>query len=556
MQPDKLGSPETIGSVTISNRIVMAPMISNLCNPDGSTNENHIAYLEERARGGAGLIITEYSYTDRRNSRGSRNQMGLYSDDFVPKLRRLTERIHVQGTHVFTQIVHAGGKAMKENNAVWPFAPTAVEYPGTLPSQMSAADIEDVVSSFVRAARVARRSNFDGVELHGAHGYLIHEFLSPALNGREDRYGGTLKGRTRFAQDIIDGIRSEVDTNLGIRLSLFEDDPGGYGPEYGLAVAESLRSLDYVHFSSGRFAPPGSSVSFYGAKTHVADKLPRKPAIKTIVVGSVTSAEEARHVLGKADFVAVGRGMLADPAFARKAIAGDTVIRPCIRCNQACRDNTLGEVRCTVNPDTGLESLRRPLPAGHGPVAVVGAGIKGMEAAIALAKSGMTVTLYDRRPAIGGQLLDIKDERKRTEFESLLRYYADVLSGLNVSICLGHEYSGKGLYCLPDRTYAQIPEAESVSIDSNLFQHHDRMLELAGRCRVMASEGSLGSLDRVRGMAFRQLAESKGIMFMDRQGAGFDFSENDIRQYDIRAAMVSGRTAARRYLEEKFLPRD
>ena len=553
MNEDKIGKPGTIGHLTVKNRIVMAPMISNLCNPDGSTNESHMAYLEERAKGGAGLIITEYSYIDRKNSRGARNQMGLYTDEFAPKLRRLTERIHNHGANIFVQLVHAGGKALTENNAVWPYAPTAVDYLGTTPAEMSPADIDDAIASFVRAARVAKRSNFDGIELHGAHGYLIQEFLSPALNQRKDRYGGSFEGRIRFAQEIIDAIRSEVDTNLGIRLSLYEDDADGYGPEYGLSIAESLKSVDYVHFSAGRTAPPGSSMSFYGVKTHIAERLPRKPAVTTIVVGSVTNAADARRVLEKADFVAVGRGMLADPYFAEKVLAGDTAIRPCIRCNQACRDLTYGEVRCTVNPSTGLELLVNPLPRVKGEVNVVGAGVKGLEAAICLAKAGLSVTVYDKRTDIGGQLLDIRDKHKKGEFVRLIEYYREVLRKLGVRLKMGQEYSGDGIYCLPDRTYPPIPTGPNIRFDSNIFQHHDEILHLAGVSKVVASERSLNSLDRARAAAFRRLIESKGVVFATEMGSEFDFSISERRQYDIRAAMVSGREAARKYIEDRHL---
>ena len=551
MQADKLSTPETIGNLTIRNRIVMAPMISNLCNQDGSTNENHIAYLEERAKGGAGLIITEYTYINDLNARGSRNQLGLHNEEFIPKLRRLTERIHSHGTPIFTQLVHAGGKALQEGNREKPKAPSAVEYMGTTPAEMTAEDIDSVISDFVRAARVAVRSNFDGIELHGAHGYLIQEFLSPALNRREDRYGGTFEGRMLFAQEIIDAIRSEVDTNMGIRLSLYEDDADGYGPDYGLRIAETLRSLDYVHFSAGRFAPPGSSISFYGGKTHIADRLPRKPTVKTIVVGSVTDAEDARRVLEKADFVAAGRALLADPYFPVKLTHGDSCLRPCIRCNQACRDVTMGEVRCTVNPSTGLEAVEKPVERFGGELTIVGAGVKGLEAATYAAKAGMKVTVYDVRDDIGGQLLDITDESKKREFERLIDYYREVLNRLRVTIRLGVRYAGDGLYCLPDRTYPPIPEGDGLYIDSNIYQHHDELLSIARRKKIVVSERSLSSLDRARAAAFRQAARSLGVEFTSTPERTPDISVHERRQYDIRAAMVSGRDAARKYMEEK-----
>ena len=141
--------PGSIGNVALKNRIVMAPMISNLSNPDGCTNENHISYLEERAKGGTGLIITEYTYIDSINARGSRNQAGVYNTDFIPKFRRLTERIHNHDTGIFMQLVHAGGKAFLDTNRQGPMAPSPVDYAGYTPREMTSDDIERVVADYV-----------------------------------------------------------------------------------------------------------------------------------------------------------------------------------------------------------------------------------------------------------------------------------------------------------------------------------------------------------------------------------------------------------------------
>ncbi len=547
MQRISLSTPGEIGGLTLKNRVVMAPMISNLCNQDGSTGENHIAYLEARAKGGAALVITEYTCIDRVNSRGSRNQMGMYSDDLVPRLRRLTERVHRHGAHIFTQLVHAGGKALGGGERE-PFAPSAVDYMGRTPTEMTAEDIDSVVAGFASASGRAMLANFDGVELHGAHGYLIQEFLSPALNRRTDRYGGSMEGRLRFAQEVIDAVREEVDGVLGIRLSLYEDDAGGYGPEYGLAVAEALRGVDYVHFSAGRFAPPGSSISFYGARTHIAARLPRRPSVRSMVVGSVTSREEAEAVLEKADFVAVGRGMLADPSFAAKVTGEAGPLRPCIRCNQACRDISFGEVRCTVNPETGPEAVTRSVPAAEGSVHIAGAGVKGMEAAIAAAKAGLSVTIHDIRDGIGGQLLDITDLPKKAEFSRLIEYYREELDRLGVKVELGSRYEGKGLYCLPDREYPPLPMGWGLCVDSCIYRHHDDALQAAAGGSVLMTEGSLRSLDRARAAAYMKMAEEAGVRFGQPEGTP-DVSIMEGRQYDLLAAMVSGREAAERYLE-------
>lgn len=544
----KLNTPGRIGNVMLRNRIVMAPMISNLCTPDGYTNEEHIRYLEERAKGGAGLIITEYAYVDI-NGRGSRNQLSMCDSNAIPKLRRLTERIHQYGCSVFVQLVHAGGKSLIHPSQRYPKAPSSVPYMGHLPIELSTAEISEIVEKFAGSAEIARRANFDGIELHGAHGYLIHEFLSPALNRRDDKYGGSFENRLRFAQEVADAVREESGLPVGIRLSLYEDDADGYQPEYGLKVAESLKGIDYAHFSAGRFDPPGSSMSFYGPRTHVALKLPRKPAVTSIVVGSVLDAADAEAVLEKADFVSVARGMLADPAFAIRAMRGE-MPRPCIRCNQACRDNSYGEVRCTVNPETGLESVQLPLERSREEIVIVGAGVKGLEAALMAAKAGMKVAIYEQKERIGGQLLEYRDEKKKEAFSMLIEYYEHELKRLGIEVHLGEKYSGRGLYCMPDRVYDSLPEKESIYIDSNIFQHHDEALHLAKQYSVFMSERSLRSLDRTRQVEYRRIAEERGIRFVAMDGNRFDVSIHEARQYDIRAAMVSGRNALRAYLEQ------
>lgn len=546
----KLSEPGRIGDLEIKNRIVMAPMISNLANPDGNTNENHIAYLEERAAGGAGLIITEYTYINNINSRGSRNESGVYNTDFIPKFRRLTDRIHSHGAKTFMQLVHAGGKAFLDTNREGPMAPTSTDYAGYVPREMTLEDIENVKKDFIRGAKFAANAQFDGIELHGAHGYLIQEFLSPSLNRRSDKYGGSLENRLRFPQEIIDSIRSELNIPVGIRLSLYEDDPDGYTPEYGLEIAESLKGIDYAHFSAGRFAPPGSSSDFYGIKAHISAKLPRKPGVTSIVVGSVTALRDAEKVLEKSDFVAVGRALLADPYFSAKVIESPSLIRPCIRCNQACRDLGFGEVRCTVNPDVGYESTKSHPGTFNGGIKIVGAGIKGLEAALTAAKSGLSVTVYDMRKQIGGQILDYSDPAKAKEFGSLIEYYRNALEAMGVQFELGKKYTGEdALYCLPDVTYPGLGNSGTIRIDSNIYQYHDMALELAGSHRVIMSRRSLSSLDRVRVHSYMEKAQKAGIEFTESMDEEADARLIKRLQYDIRAAMVSGREAFRKHMD-------
>ncbi|MCW6168628.1 MAG: FAD-dependent oxidoreductase [Thermoplasmatales archaeon] len=525
-----------IGDLAIRNRIVMAPMISNLANPDGSTNETHISYLRERAIGGTGLIITEYTYVDNVNSKGSRNELGIYSTDFIPKLRRLTEIVHNEGSKIFIQLVHAGGKALEYSEKS--MAPSSVNYQGKVPREMKTDDIERVTSAFARAAKTAERANFDGIELHGAHGYLLQEFISPSLNRRTDKYGGDFDNRIRFPQEVIDAVKSEIKIPVGIRLSLYEDDPDGYGPEYGLRVAESLKGIDYVHFSAGRFAAPGSSASFYSPKAHIYSRLPRKPRVTSIVVGSVTSLEDVNAVLERSDFVSVGRGLLADPHFVKRLSNGKD-IRPCIRCNQACRDLSFGEVRCTVNVDLGFERMPYFMGSLKGEISIIGGGVKGIEAAITAARAGLKVALYEQRERIGGQILDIYDPFKKKEFHVLLNYYENVLKNLGIEMHINERYTGKGLYCLPDVSYGHIPGNSEITINSNIYQHHDEALSIAKSSNVKMTRASLSSLDRARAAGFELYATSIGIRLIDSKKGDINIIEKD--QYDIRKAIISGR---------------
>jgi 2,4-dienoyl-CoA reductase-like NADH-dependent reductase (Old Yellow Enzyme family) len=534
-----------IGSLEIKNRIAMAPMISNLANPDGTTNEAHLSYLEARAKGGAGLIITEYTYINDLNSRGSRNELGAFSSTQVPKLRRIPESLHKYGTKAFMQIVHAGGKALQDENRKKPMAPSPVDYLGRIPSEMSGGDIEEVVKDFEKAALTAYNAKFDGIEIHGAHGYLIHEFISPNLNIRQDRYGGSFEKRLIVPQMIIDAVRQVKDIPAGIRLSLYEDDPNGFDPSYGLKVAESLHGIDYVHFSAGNFNPPGSSASFYTQEAHVFSKLPRKPKITSMIVGSLVNAESIEKALEICDFVSVGRGMLADPSFSIKVMNSPSQLRPCIRCNQGCRDLAYGEVRCTVNPSVGYE-YRRP-ERYSGEITIIGAGIQGLEAALFAAKSGLNVTLYESSEAIGGQLNQITDEFKKRAFNPLLTYYRNALGKIGVNLLLNSKYTGSGIYCLPLETYPNIPEDADL-VESNIYAHHDSFLSLAKSRKLTVGLKSLNSLDRARKSAYMQIAASRGIEFVE--SADFSFSLIVKEQYDIMQAMNAGRTKISLYIAE------
>ncbi len=538
-----------IGDCLIKNRFAMAPMISSLADVDGSTNEVHMKYLTERAAGGFGLIITEYSFVPSRNSRGSRNQLSFARPDQEPRFNRMAENIHSYGSKIFAQLVHAGGKAITENGEL-PFAPSPVMYNGRMPKEMSEQDIEDVIDAFALSAKIAELSGFDGIELHGAHGYLVHEFLSPALNKRNDRWGGSLENMLRFPQEIIKRVREEVSIPVGIRLSLYEDDQDGYPPEHGLKIAESLKTVDYIHFSAGRNAPPGSSAPFYYPNAHILKRLTRKPSVKTMIVGSITDKETVENVLETVDMVSIGRESLADSFFPEKIRKG-IMPRPCIRCNQACRNFAHGQVRCTVNYETGRETVFQ-IQELHGDVKIAGAGVAGMEAAIYLARCGMHVTVFEKSGNIGGQINDIYETNQKNEFSKLVSFYRAEAARLGIELKLNHEVSEKDvdIWLAEGHRYPEIIEKDEMCVDSNIYAHLDECLRLAGRRKIVMTERSLSSLDRSRQNVFRKIAQDSGITFVKEPDDRFSVSIIEKKQNDLGTAVRKGVSEAMRFASE------
>ncbi len=541
-------APIKIGDVEIKNRFALAPMISNLADVNGYTNDIHQAYLEERAIGGYGLIITEYSHIDSPFSKGSRNQLSFVSLDQVPSLKRLTERIHSHGSKIFAQLVHAGGKALTNGNER-PFAPSEVPYLGKIPMELKEDQLEQIREAFLKAAKIAEMANFDGVELHGAHAYLLQEFLSPSLNKRTDKYGRDFEGRLRFPQEIINSIREETSMAVGIRLSQYEDEVDGYNSEYGLRVAESLKNLDYVHLSAGRMAPPGSSASYFSPYNHIGMKLPRKPRLTTIAVGSILNMDSVKRALEKSDMVSMARGALADPFFPIKLKNGITP-RPCIRCNQGCRDLSFGQVRCTVNPITGNETHYNE-EISSGEVSVAGAGVSGLECSIYLRKTGYNVTLYEEEGKIGGKLNEYNEINKAGEINKLLDFYKMETMRLGISVVLSTKKNSKEVdIFLPGfQKYPEINKIENeIHIDSNIYEHLDKILELSKTHRIYITERSLRNLDRHRQIESRKLMENAGIHFEEFDTSKKYFGKIERNQYDIYQAALRGINAARDFI--------
>lgn len=451
----KLFTPYKIGSMEVSNRLVVPAMVTNFCTEDGYATERYIAYHEAKAKGGWGLIITE-DHNVEKNAKGYRFIPGLWSDDHIESHRQLTDRIHRYETKIVAQIYHPGRQSTYvSNGGVQPVAPSAIPCPWCrdLPREMTVEEIKKVVSQFGDAALRAKKAGFDGVEIHGAHGYLIAQFMSPYTNKRTDEYGGCLQKRMRLVKEIIEDIRSKVGEDFPVifRISADEVMPGGRDMAETGVIVRLLESwgVDALHISTGVYGNDGI-VSNY-TKPHAwavkyAEEVKKLVNIPVITVNRINDPLMADLIIdtGKADFVAMGRGSLADPDLPNKAKSGDLEsIRYCIGCMQGCTRSTYANIpiSCSVNPTLGLEyTTHLDKAATVKKVFVAGGGPAGMEAARAAALKGHDVHLYEKNDYLGGQFKAAAYPPYKGELASFTAWQiAELKKAKNVTIHLGTE---------------------------------------------------------------------------------------------------------------------
>ncbi|MFC1938650.1 FAD-dependent oxidoreductase [Chloroflexota bacterium] len=426
-----------VGKKLLRNRIVMPPMETRLSRPDGSVTRAMIDYYAERARGGVGAIVVENTFVDDKESRGSMSSSGLYSDHLIASKGELAEAIKANGAVALIQIGHNGRQCAVGATGRQPVAPSAIpcQSIGVMPREITLAEIEEVQDAFAEAARRAKQAGFDGVELHGAHGYLICSFLSPYANKRVDKYGGSLEGRARFALEVIKKVRAKVsgDFIIGYRMSADEFIPGGLTLEETSRFAKMLEvaGVDYIHVSGGIYESSYHIVPpMYIAKAHLvhlAEGIKQVAGIPVITVGAhdVYTAEDALQK-GKADLVAMGRTLIADPELPKKLASGRIGdIRPCIRGNEGCcsRFDTAQTQRCEVNPACGREADFKIIPAERKKrVVIIGGGIAGLEAARVAALRGHEVTIIEKGENLGGHLIEAAVPKFKEKTKLLLAW--------------------------------------------------------------------------------------------------------------------------------------
>jgi len=449
----RLWQPFRIGRMELKNRVVMAPIVTRYATDEGYVTERLKNYCEARARGGAALLILEASCI-HPGGRTFANQLGIMDDAFIPGLRELVRVIHKHGARAAIQLEHGGRMAKSELTGMQPVAPSPLAMPGgEVPRELTVDGIAEIVTFFARAALRAKKAGFDGIEIHGAHSFLIDQFLSRASNKRRDAYGGDVRNRARFLIEVTKAVREAVgdDCTVWCRIN---------GREYGTPEGETLEEARETARLAQEAGCEAIHVSGYGPRApnnlttptfvpavleDLAEGIKKAVTVPVIAVGRITP-EAGERILkeGKADLIAIAKALLADPELPNKVASGRLEdITPCIvcmRCRDGLRSTKFVGIKCSVNAALGREVEYRISPARKSrKVLVIGGGPAGMEAARVAARRGHQVTLWEKEARLGGQLIQAAIPPHKDRIAPLANYLQTQLGKLGVRVELRKE---------------------------------------------------------------------------------------------------------------------
>ncbi len=458
-QYESLFSPGRIGTMELKNRIVYPPMGTNACTFEGEVTDRLKAYHAARAAGGVGLVIVENAGVDTHmegpnKGSGARLPFGLNIDEdrFLPGLRELTQTIKDNGAKAALQLYHG---------TLWALPPQKPVFGAELPRELPEEAIKEFTLRFAEAAKRAKDSGFDAIEIHGSNINLQTQFRNSVWNTRTDKYGGSVENRARFLCDTIKAVRNVVgkDFPLWCRISLFEVfyTAGGRVAEYGVSIEDTLAQapmfvdagVDAIHLSAFGFYdysiiyPTISPVPPMNAATYLDMIEKAKKAISVPVIGVGRMSPEAGDLAikeGKLDFVAIGRALQTDPELPNKVAAGNRKdVVPCIACNHCFETLSWSDgVVCPINPALAREEERRITKADKTKkVVVAGGGPAGMSAAWVAAMRGHDVTLYEKENKLGGQLEAASIPPHRGILRSATTYLTNQLEKHSVKVELG-----------------------------------------------------------------------------------------------------------------------
>jgi len=460
MSFEKLLSPISIGKMQVKNRFVVPPMGTNFGNPDSSVSQQLIDYYTARAKGGFGLIVVEVTAIDPLG-KAIPNEIGLWSDDFIPGFKKLVDEVHKYGAKIAVQLHHAGRQTARGVIDGQPVAPSPVPCPvmKDMPRELSTEEVHELIRKYRDAAVRAKKAGFDAVEIHGAHGYLIAQFMSPYSNKRIDEFGGDFISRMKFPCEIVKGVRQDLGADFPIlfRISADEKVHGGRTVHETKAIARLMEECgaDAMHVSictygsmHWMFVPPSVPQGF---NTDAAAEVKRSVTIPVIAVGRIHDPFLAEDILlsGKADMISMGRASLSDPEIPNK-VAENRVheISPCIACLQGCVGNLFDpdilKVSCLVNPLTGREGvISTDKTTEPKKVVVVGSGPGGLKAAYIAAQKGHDVTCYEKSTVLGGQFRVAGIPSTKHDILSAIKHYVTMGRKYGVTFKTGTEVTAE-----------------------------------------------------------------------------------------------------------------